>query len=87
LAARLRQKVTPELARIGLEALLRRDELAPEARLAVFGNLAGYFRVLVVYPPEVVEQLSDEQYVRNVLEILYSGASKEGARGQGPGVS
>lgn len=85
LAARLRQKVTPELARIGLEALLRRDELAPEARLAVFGNLAGYFRVLVMYPPEVVEQLSDEQYVRNVLEILYQG--KEGARGQGPGAS
>lgn len=71
LAARLRQKVRPEMASIALEALLRRDEIEPQARLALFGEMAEQFRGLVEYPAEVVEQLSDEQYIRNVVEILY----------------
>jgi hypothetical protein len=71
LAARLRQKVTPEMGSLALEALLRRDEIEPRARLALFGEMAEYFRGLVAFPPEVVDQLSDEQYVRNVVEILY----------------
>jgi uncharacterized RDD family membrane protein YckC len=75
LAARLRQKVSPELAALALETLLRRDELEPAARLEVFGDLANQLRVLVAYPPEVVEQLSDEQYVRDVVEIVYGRLS------------
>ncbi len=71
LAARLRQKVVPETARVALEALLRRDELDPAARLELFAALAEYFRRVVPYPPEVAEQISDEQYTRNVVEILY----------------
>jgi len=71
LAARLRQKVSPALGAIALEALLRRGEIEPRARLALFGEMADHFRGLVEYPAEVVEQLSDEQYVRNVVEILY----------------
>jgi uncharacterized RDD family membrane protein YckC len=71
LAARLRQKVSPALGAIALEALLRRGEIEPQARLALFGEMADHFRGLVEYPAEVVEQLSDEQYVRNVVEILY----------------
>jgi len=76
LAARLRQKVSPESAQIALEALLRRDRLEPEARLAVFGSLAWYFRELVPYPPDVTEQLSDEQYVRNVSEIAFGRSNR-----------
>jgi uncharacterized RDD family membrane protein YckC len=75
LAARLRQKSAPEAAGLALEALLRRDNLEPASRLALFRELAGYFRGLVSYPPETVEQLSDEQYVRDVVEILYAGSS------------
>lgn len=71
LAARLRQKARPEVARIALETLLRRDQLSPSARLQVFRELADHFRQLVPYPPEVVEQLSDEAYVRDSVEILY----------------
>jgi uncharacterized RDD family membrane protein YckC len=71
LAARLRQKVTPDVARLGLEALLRRDRLDPTARLALFAALAAHFRALVPYPAEVMEQLADEQYVRNVVAIVY----------------
>ena len=71
LAARLRQRVSPEIAQLALDALMRRDEMDPRARLEVFADLAGYFRALVPYPPEVVEQLADEPYVRNVIEVLY----------------
>lgn len=71
LAARLRQKVPPVMARVALEALLRRDRLEPDARLAVFAGLALQLRQIVPYPPEVSEQLSDEQYVRNAVEIVY----------------
>jgi uncharacterized RDD family membrane protein YckC len=71
LAARLRQKTRPEVARLALETLLRRDQLSAGARVQVFRDLADYFRPLASYPPEVVEQLSDEAYVRDVVEILY----------------
>lgn len=74
LAARLRQKVPPEIASIALDAILRRDQLEPEARLQLFQELARYFRRAVEYPPEVVDQLADEPYVRNVVEILFRGA-------------
>lgn len=72
LAARLRQRVAPQAATLALEAILRRDQFEPRARVELFAELAGYFRPLVEFPPEAVEQLSDEQYVRNVAEILFS---------------
>jgi len=85
LAARLRQKVEPEVARIALEALLRRDQLDPSARLALFAQLAGHFRALVPYPPEIIEQIADEPYVRDVVELLYRPADRTaGARVTSP---
>lgn len=75
LAARLRQKLDPEIARIALDALIRRDQLDPAARLALFAQLADHFRALVPYPPEVAEQLADEPYVRDVVELLYRPSS------------
>ncbi|PYT12144.1 MAG: RDD family protein [Acidobacteria bacterium] len=76
LAARLRQKTSPAIARVALEALLRRDQLEPGARLQVFNELAAHFRTLAPYPPDAIEQLSDEQYVRNVVEVLYRPADR-----------
>ena len=76
LAARLRQRTSPQAAAVALEALIRRDELEPQARLRVFAALSEHFRRAVEFPPEAVEQLSDEQYVRNVVEILYRRADK-----------
>lgn len=71
LAARLRQRVSPELAAVGLEALMRRETLLPQARITLFADLASEFRALIEFPEEAVEQLSDEQYVRNVVEVVY----------------
>ena len=44
LEARLRQKTTPDEARVALDALTRRDELTPDDRLRVFSKIADYFR-------------------------------------------
>lgn len=71
LAARLRQKVSPRAGAVALQALVRRDELDPAARVSLFAELASGFRTLVPYPPEVADAIADEQYVRNVVDIVY----------------
>jgi hypothetical protein len=76
LAARLRQRVTPEVAGIALEALVRRDQLNSAARLAVFEEIADHILGLVPYPPEIIEQIADETYVRDVVEILFMNSGK-----------
>jgi uncharacterized RDD family membrane protein YckC len=71
LCARLRQTVPTQAGAIAIEALMRRDLLDDRARVAVFDDLAAYFRTLVEFPAEDTENLSSEQHVRNVVEILY----------------
>ena len=71
LSAKLRDRVSPALAGVALEAMLRREELEPQSRVALFSELAARFRAEVEFPAELTEQLSDEQYVRNVIEVLY----------------
>ncbi len=71
LAARLPQRVSATEARVALQALLRRDELDASARVELFNEIAGHFRALVEFPPEAAEGITDEQYVRNVVDILF----------------
>jgi uncharacterized RDD family membrane protein YckC len=84
LAARLRQRVSPEEASLAVRALLRREALEPAARLRLFEEIAGHFRGLVEFPPEAGEGITDEQYVRNVVGIIYGGRRHRGA-GSGTG--
>ena len=79
LAARLRQRVAPDEARLVLQALVRRDEFEPAARVALFGELAAHFKALVTFPAEVVETMPDEQYIRNVVDILFRANERGGA--------
>ena len=72
LVARLRQQVAPAEAGLVLEALLRRDEFQPEARVLLFGEIAGHLKDKVSFPPEAVEGISDEQYVRNAVDVLFN---------------
>jgi len=71
LEARLRQNVSPAEARIALQALVRRDEFEPGSRIAFFENLADHFKSIVSFPTDATDGLSDEQYIRNVVESLY----------------
>ncbi len=78
LCARLRQRVPATAAGIALEALMRRDRLEDRARVLLFDELSAYFRSLVEFPAEDVDPLSSEQYVRDVVEVLYSLARRQG---------
>jgi len=71
LCARLRQRVPALIGALAVDALLRRDSLDDLPRLALFDDLADYFRSLVEFPAEDTEQLTSEQYVRNVVEVLH----------------
>jgi uncharacterized RDD family membrane protein YckC len=69
--ARLRQAVTPGEARAAWQALARRDKFEDAARVKLFAELAEHFRAITPMPPEAAEGVSDEQFVRNVVEVLY----------------
>jgi uncharacterized RDD family membrane protein YckC len=71
LAARLRQNVTPSEADIALQSLLRREEFDPVARVELFGELAAHFRAKVEFPAEASDGVADEQYLRNVVDVIY----------------
>ncbi len=71
LEARLRQKISAEEAQLALHALVRRDELEAEARVRLYEEFANLFREKVKFPVEAVFGLSDEQYVRNVVETVF----------------
>ncbi len=70
LAARLRQTAPLELAHVAMQAILRRDELTPHARIAVFRALTDKFKGFVKFPDDTLAGLADERYVRNCLEIV-----------------
>lgn len=70
----LRQRSTPALVEVALQAVGRRDELAPESQLEVFGMLGARFREVVRIPEEVMVTLTEEQFVRNVLQVVLTGA-------------
>ena len=71
LAARLRQRVTPAEAAVALQAIARRDEFEPVARVQLFAELAAHLKTRVEFPPEAADGITDEQYVRNAVDILY----------------
>jgi len=68
---RLRQAVSPLEAQTAWRALSRRAVLAPEARVQVFEELAHHFRGITPIPGEALDGISDEQLVRNVVDVLY----------------
>lgn len=69
--ARLRQTIGPAEARVAWQALARRDQLEAEARVALFADLAAHFRERTPIPVELLDGISDEQFVRNVVDVLY----------------
>jgi len=71
LAARLRQRVSPGEAATALHALLRRDQFEPAARVELFRELAAHFRLKVAFPAEAMESIPDEQYIHNVVDVIY----------------
>lgn len=71
LTARMRQQALPEEAAIALQALMRRDSLDASARVDLFNLIATHFKQKVSFPQEALEGVSNEQYVRNVVDVLF----------------
>ena len=76
LCARLRQRVTPAEAGTALQAIIRREEFEAVARVLLFAELAEHFKAKVGFPAESIAGLADEQYVRNVVDVLYRTETK-----------
>jgi uncharacterized RDD family membrane protein YckC len=74
LAARLRQRVSPAEATAAFQALMRRDEFEPAARVDLFSQLAAHFRSKVDFPAEAMDGVPDEQYIRNVVDVLFTSS-------------
>ncbi len=72
LEARLRQLTPPAASALALEAIARREAIDAEQRLAVFASFAQYFRSIARFPDEDTIGLTDEQYVRNVIDSIYN---------------
>jgi len=71
LAGRLRQRTSPEEAGIALQAILRRNELDAGARIELFQAIAAHLKSKVQFPQEALEGITDEQYLRNCVDILF----------------
>jgi len=72
IAMRLRRMATPELTGLIQDARRHRNELAPYARREIYRELAAYLQSEIsAFPDELVEMLSDEQYLTNAAGVLF----------------
>ena len=71
LESRLRQRISPDEVAILLQALLRRNELTPEARVMLYADMVQHFNEQVPFPEEGTLGLTDEQYLRNLVDSLF----------------
>lgn len=71
ISARLRQLTSPDEALLLANAVLRRAELEPAARLKVFRELRAYFEKKARYPEELTLGMSDERYLNNIADIFF----------------
>lgn len=74
-SALLRQKVSPEKAGLALESLMRRDSFDDASRVSLFRQIRAEFERCSPFPEEATIGLSDEQYVRNAVEVLFDRQS------------
>jgi len=73
IAIKLRKAATPELASLIQDALRRRNQLAPYARREIHREITAYLQTEISqFPDELVERLSDEQYLINASGILFN---------------
>lgn len=77
LEARLRQTTPPLATALALDAISRRDDIDPDERVSLFRQFADYFRALVAFPEEDTIGITDEQYVRNVIDTIYNTSKRK----------
>jgi uncharacterized RDD family membrane protein YckC len=70
-AAKARSAITPDEATLIVDFLQRRNNFNDEVRIKICSQLANYFKNLVEFPAEALENISDERYLRNLVDIVY----------------
>jgi len=73
LEGRLRQQVTPQEADLLVQSLLRREGLEAAERVQLYRELAEHFREKAAFPEDAVAGITDEQYLRNVVDSVFRG--------------
>lgn len=71
LCARVRQHTSPQEAAIAADAILRRDHFDDDARIDLFHELRQHFTAKVSFPESALHGLSDERFVRNIVDVLF----------------
>ncbi|HXR97031.1 MAG TPA: RDD family protein [Terriglobales bacterium] len=71
LALRVRESATPAEAGLVLEALARREQLAPGVRERAYAEIVDYFQARVPFPAAATDPLSAEQYLRNLADLIF----------------
>ena len=69
--AQLKRNSTPREAGVALQSIMRREDLDPEERLKLFAKIRNHFEKKAKFPQEVTDGLSDEKYIRNVVDVLF----------------
>ena len=72
LVARLRQETDAREANIAMQALLRAPDLETKASWDLFEELSLHFQEKVKFPDDLIQDLSAEQFIRNIVDVLYS---------------
>jgi uncharacterized RDD family membrane protein YckC len=73
IAARLRNDVPAEIASLVVKALIRGKTLEADAKMKIYESLVSLLQTYAKFPQEATEGLSNERFLRNTLEILYTG--------------
>jgi uncharacterized RDD family membrane protein YckC len=76
ICSKIHKYVSPREASIALNALVRRGEIEPDKRVELFKELASYFQKSLPFTKEVSGTIPDEQYIRNIVDVLYGFQNK-----------
>ena len=68
----LRNAIRAPEAAVLLRSLIRRDELDAEARVKLFAEFSADIRRRVTLPSDLTANVADEQFIRNVVDVLYA---------------
>ncbi len=72
ICSKIHKYISPREASIALNALVRRGEINPDERITLFEGLANYFQKKLPFTKELTGTISNEQYIRNIVDVLYN---------------
>ncbi|PCJ63040.1 MAG: RDD family protein [Planctomycetota bacterium] len=72
MCSKLKREVTHQEAELFYEAIARADELSVKPRIKLYDKLKDHIQSKVLFPNELINDISSEQYIKNVIDILFT---------------